>query len=112
MGAQLSTVKQPYAYFNKELVEQIDASDVGLNTIFSPKMQGENTSHQSTWAHHPSLSLLTGKAKTPHGVVLPSQMADVYTQGPGWISASLSGLKQREPLAGVACRCQDPGRQH
>lgn len=38
MGAQISVVKQPYAYFNKELVQQIDASDVGLSTLFSPKM--------------------------------------------------------------------------
>lgn len=39
LGVQISVVKQPYAYFNKELVQQIDASDVGLSTIFSPKMQ-------------------------------------------------------------------------
>lgn len=39
LGAQISVVKQPYAYFNKELVRQIDASGVGLSTVFSPKMQ-------------------------------------------------------------------------
>lgn len=41
LGAQISVVKQPYAYFNKELMQQIDASDVGLSTIFSSKMQNK-----------------------------------------------------------------------
>lgn len=36
LGAQISVVKQPYAYFNKELAQQIDVSDTGLSTIFSP----------------------------------------------------------------------------
>lgn len=38
LGAQISGVKQPYAYFNKELAQQIDVCDVGLSTVFSPVM--------------------------------------------------------------------------
>lgn len=52
LGVQISVVKQPYAYFNKELVQQIDASDVGLSTIFSPKMQAGSWSHPSAHACH------------------------------------------------------------
>lgn len=37
LGTQISVVKQPYAYFSKELVQQIDVSDVGLSTVFLPK---------------------------------------------------------------------------
>lgn len=81
-------------------MEQIDASDVGLSTIFSPKKQSESSSHQSAWALRPSMSQLTGKVETPHGGV--SQMADLDTQVPVWIAAPLSGLYQREPGAGVA----------
>ena len=40
LGAQISVVvKQPYAYFNKELGQQIDASNVEYSTVSSLKLQ-------------------------------------------------------------------------
>lgn len=52
LGAQISVVKQPYAYFNKELGQQIDASDVEWSTVFSPKIQAS-----SCPGRHPPVSM-------------------------------------------------------
>lgn len=56
LGAQISVVKQPYAYFNMELVQQIDASDVGLSTVFSPKMETSHNSRHSAQTRHCTLA--------------------------------------------------------
>ena len=108
MGAQISVVKQPYAYFNKELVQQIDASDVGLSTAFFPEDADKQQQPARSTGPPSHLGRSLGKRSlTPH-----SQSADSWTQGPVWVSASFPGPKQRGPRAGVACRCQDLGSQH
>lgn len=56
LGAQISVVKQPYAYFNMELVQQIDASDVGLSAVFSPKMETSHSSRLSAQTRHCTLA--------------------------------------------------------
>lgn len=108
LGAQISVVKQPYAYFNKELVQQIDASDVGLSTTFFAEAADKRRQLALSMGppSHPGCSL--GK----HGLTPHSQSADSRTQGPMWVSAFFPGPKQRVPQAGVACRCQDLGSQH
>lgn len=62
LGAQISVVKQPYAYFNKELGQQIVASDVERNAVSSPKIQSSSChgTHQLTRAtlHHEASSVL------------------------------------------------------
>lgn len=96
MGVQISVVKQLYAYFNKELVQQIDASDVGLSTIFSPKMQSRQleppVSLGPQWA--PSLT----RSPTP-------SLLNVGT-GSG-VAPCI--FPRAEAQAGVACRYQDLG---
>lgn len=62
LGAQISVVKQPYAYFNKESGQRIDGSDIERSTVSSPKIQSSSCrgTHPLTWAtlHHKASSVL------------------------------------------------------
>lgn len=95
-GAQISAVKQPYAYFNKELVQQIDASEVGV--WLEPR---------SAWACHSPRGLLPGKAEAAEPGAIPHpQIAGWRTQGRVQVSASFPELGQKVPWAGAASVAQ------
>lgn len=94
LGAQVTIVKQPYACLNQELVQQGDASDVGVSTVVSPKMQSRRLEAPVSLGpppcSHSSLRLHPGKAEAAH-----SQTVNWCTQGPVCLSASFPGLKRR-----------------
>lgn len=55
LGAPVSVVKHPYAYFSKELGQQIDVSDVEHSTVFSSKLQSKQQQPAFTSQHSPTV---------------------------------------------------------
>lgn len=68
MGAQISVVKQPYAYFSKELVQQIDSSDVGLSTPHKDAEPAATAATSQPGPTTPPAGCLLGKQR-PHSMV-------------------------------------------
>lgn len=111
--AQISVGKQPFAYFNKELVQQIDASGIGLSTVFSPKMQSRQL--------EPPLSMgpplhLEAAAWESRGRTAwrdpPFPDCGLVHTGAGVHLGILPRAEAKGALAGVVCRCQGLGSQH
>lgn len=103
MGAQISAVKQPYAYFNKELGQQIDASDVECSTIFSPVIQSKQLPWHLPVNRAPSSTTRLpvfsreatsweGSDPTPQDIAKsPLPKANLHKQKLMWISTSSQG---------------------
>lgn len=87
-------------------MQQIDASDVGLRTIFSPKMQSRQLEPPVSLGPPLHLGQLTGAAAGPQPGTIPhTQPADCGT-GTGVAPCIFPRAKAQ---ASVACRYQDLG---
>lgn len=73
LGAPISVVKQPYAYFNKELGQQIDASDVECSTVLPshpptpPSTPKTESKPQQQWRGLWHLPVNNGPTVPPRG---------------------------------------------
>lgn len=106
LGAHISVVKQPYAYFSKELVQQIDASELVPGTVFSPPMMSKHQHSLVSMAHHSPSRLPEPGRAVAH--IMASEPCFLVHTGAG-ASLCIFQTEAKAHYAGVAYRCLDPG---